>query len=574
MPGKSAPAENSDASRRDIEQQATERTPLRYRKGDSLQKIDAVPQDKEVSLVSTPVLWVEQLSSSYSWKLLAMVFLANHMMKGFIAGGGDEGIVGKPIEFLFADMGISGGRIQMYKAAAIAPWALKPIVGMLSDACPIFGYKKMPYLILTSVLSVIAVACIGFGFATSLSSVVACLFLIFLQISSVDLLLQAKQSEEVKKKAHLGPQLFTFTWLGINVGQIAAVCAVGPMIHHLGPRYPYLLALPICALMLWPICANFLGESPLPPDERGVNFSVVSKHPVLWSLTLMIASIIAFLIFGTFYFGEYALLVISCSAAGLVLLGFLIFVRWEITGPILFYFMLGTMSFSLDGALFYFYTDTPEEYPEGPNYSAYFYTTVIGLVTFISIMAGFVSGAEIFKTWNYRSILLLTIVLRGLTQLALLPVLLRWTTHYNIPDTPAILLVTMMDTVVFAWRWIPKQVMGAHLAPKGVEATMLALTAGTFNMSMILSSYMGAGILHHYGVVPSGKPGESAMFSQLWRVQAMAAVAPLLLLPLLPVFIPSKSQTEPLLTECPDSATYGSYWERWRGVREWERPQS
>ena len=41
--------------------------------------------------------------------------------------------------------------------------------------------------------------------------------------------------------------------------------------------------------------------------------------------------------------------------------------------------------------------------------------------------------------------------------------------------------------MVQAWRWIPKQVLAAHLAPKGLEATCLGLQAGTFNMANILS---------------------------------------------------------------------------------------
>lgn len=550
MPGKSRPPARSTCGD-DVE--PGERTPLKAK------------LLEEVSLVRAPCQWVSQLSANYSWKLLTMVAISCHLTKGFVAGGGDEGIVGKPMEFLFASMGISAGRIQMYKAAATAPWALKPIVGMLSDACPIFGYKKMPYVVLTSLLSVGAAGFIGFGAAVTGPILVACLFLIFLQISSADLLLQAKQSEEVKQKAHLGAQLFTFTWLGINAGQIASVCVVGPIIYHWGPRVPYMLAMPVLCLVLWPTLANFLGERPLPPGERGMSFHMVSKHPVLWSLTLMIAAIIAVLVFGTFYLGESALLLVALVSAVFVLAGFATFVRWEITGPVIFYFLLGVSSINIDGALFYFYTDGADQFPEGPHFSAYFYTTVMGLVQFLSITVGFVSGAEIFRTWTYRSILSVTIVLRAFTQLALVPVLLRWTVRFGVPDAFVVLFVAALDTIVFAWRWIPKQVMGAHLAPQGVEATMLALTAGTFNMAMILSSYIGGCILHHFGIAPAGKPAESEMFSQLWRVQAFAAFLPLLLLPLLPVLIPSQAQTAPLLTERPDSATHGSLYERLSG---------
>merc|ERR1712194_748761 len=124
-------------------------------------------------------------------------------------------------------------------------------------------------------------------------------------------------------------------------------------------------------------------------------------------------------------------------------------------------------------------------------------------------MTGFLTGDGLFKNWSYRGILKVTIMLRACTQLALVPAFLRWNVLCGIPDSVWILTVTIFDTMVFAWRWIPKQVLGAHLTPQGLEATMLGLTAGTFNMAMILSSYCGGFLLNHYGIIPSGQIAES-----------------------------------------------------------------
>jgi len=46
--------------------------------------------------------------------------------------------------------------------------------------------------------------------------------------------------------------------------------------------------------------------------------------------------------------------------------------------------------------------------------------------------------------------------------------------------------VLFIDAIICAWRWIPKQVLGAHLTPNGVEAVVLALVAGTYNMALLL----------------------------------------------------------------------------------------
>lgn len=533
-----------------------ERTPLKPKQ---LVGGQADGDDEPVHLFTSPISWVRKLSENYSWQLLTMVVCTNHLLKGFVAGGGDDGLVGKPIEFILGEMGISAGKLQVYKAAAIAPWALKPVVALMSDMMPIMGYRKMPYVVMTTMLAMVGAGLLGTGIVSSVHLVVACLFLIFLQISSVDVLVEAKQSEEVKQKAKLGPEFFTFTWLGINVGQVASVCLLGPLIHHFGPRIPFIVAMPFIALVLWPTLCNFLGERQVPPEDRGGNLRLARQHPVLCSLTFLIGVLIVTLIICTFLLSEEHLIALALGLAALVLTGFLGFVRWEITGPIVFYFMLGMLSFNVEGALFYFYTDTPEKYALGPHFSIWFYTTGIGAASFLGVTVGFLTGSELFRSWSYRGILKLTIVLRAVTQLALVPVLLRWTGH--VTDAAWVLGAITVDSIVFAWRWIPKQVMGAHLTPQGVEATMLGLSAGTFNMAAILSSYCGSYLLHHFGVAPTGGADEANAFQHLWKVQVLAALAPCMMLFLLPTLVPPQTQTEPLIVERRDSATHGSWFE-------------
>merc|ERR1740130_2525131 len=102
---------------------------------------------------------------------------------------------------------------------------------------------------------------------------------------------------------------------------------------------------------------------------------------------------------------------------------------------------------------------------------------------------------------------------------------------------------------------------------------MIGLNAGTFNMAMTLSSYLGGFLLSRFGVMPSGQIGESHAFANLWKVQAVAALAPCVMLFFLPLLIPAKSQTEPLITERLDSATHSSMFDvMMRGMQ--QRDQS
>eukprot|EP00930_Biecheleria_cincta_P003690 TRINITY_DN104618_c0_g1_i1.p1 TRINITY_DN104618_c0_g1~~TRINITY_DN104618_c0_g1_i1.p1 ORF type:complete len:557 (-),score=98.21 TRINITY_DN104618_c0_g1_i1:16-1686(-) len=514
------------------------------------------------SLLYDPKGWMQALTTSYSWKLLAMVAVTSHFLKGFVAGGGDEGLIGKPVEFLLSDLGVGAGRLQILKAAAIAPFALKPVIALISDAFPIFGYRKMPYVVITTVASFIAVLAIGWGFADTEGTLVLALFLAFLQVASVDVLMAAKQSEEVKQKASLGPEFVTYNWLGVNIGQVASVCVLGPIIASLGNHTPYRIAAPMVLLVLYPALCNFLGEKRLSREELKNEPSIFNLHPVLCLLTMMIGVLAVGLVAFTILLHEGHLIHIALGMSCAVLVSFAMFIRWEITGPVLFFFLLGLLSFNIDGAFFYFCTDNSREFSLGPHFSPNFYITGIGAAAFLGILFGFMTGAEIFRAWSYRNICVVTLLLRACTQLALIPVLRRWTGP--VPDSVWILTVGFLDNMIQAWRWIPKQVMAAHLAPKGVEATALGLHAGTFNMASILSSHIGSYILSQYGVTPEGEVHEGHEFQDLWKVQCAAAFAPLLLILLVPLLLPEKSQTEVLLEECEESATHNSLFERLR----------
>merc|ERR1719161_730818 len=309
----------------------------------------------------------------------------------------------------------------------------------------------------------------GFNWANTSTLGIVCLFLCFSQAATVDLLVEATQASEVKENSKCGPEFFTFTWLGINMGQILGIAFVGFLLQYAGTRVSYIIAAPFCALVLWPILGNWLNEKRLPPAERGLNCERISKNPVLTSLTLVMGLFVVLLIVGTFTFSEEHLFYLSLIVSAMGLGCIVYFLRWEIAGPIVFWFILGFSSMNIDGALFYFYTNSAEAYPEGPHFTPYFYTAGIGLAVFGGIFVGFTTGDSLFPNWTYRQILSTTLVLRACTQLLLVPVFLRWTVHLGVPEAAWVLTATAMDTCVFAWRWIPKQVMGSQLTPDGNE---------------------------------------------------------------------------------------------------------
>ena len=106
-------------------------------------------------------------------------------MKGF-AGA----FASQPERFIYKDYHVTGPRMQIFAGVAGLPWALKPIVGLLSDLCPIGGYNKMPYIVLSSITGVVAILALGFlpQNAISVEWTVGLFFLVAMQRSVCDLL--------------------------------------------------------------------------------------------------------------------------------------------------------------------------------------------------------------------------------------------------------------------------------------------------------------------------------------------------------------------------------------------------
>jgi len=541
-----------------------------------------VTKSKDPGLLQDPQGWLQTcahrwhlLTQAFSWKLLVMVACTNHLLKGFVAGGGDGGLIGAPMEFLFKEHGVNGGQMQVYMSMATSPWALKPLIGLLSDSCPILGYRKMPYIFTTTILGLVGVATLGMMQAQlSLGTIVLCLFFAFLMVATADLLVEAKQSQEVKDSAQLGPDFFLFTWLGIVIGMILATLLVGPIIQHWSPHACYLVALPFILPMMWPTLMNYMGERRLPESETMLSrlVSNFQNFPVMFGLCLGVGLLIAGMSVMTFTAkkdSEASQALTISIAAALLLAGIGIFIRSEIAGPVVFWFLLQACP-QVNGAMFYFYTDDVEAFPGGPHFSAWMYATGMGIAGLLGVLTGYLSGSALFTNWRYTSILLLTVPSRAIVRLFLLPVLWRWSaTRYHttgVQDPYADLYwvfpVEFLSSMLFAWSWVPKQVMNAHLTPKGNEATMLALTAGTFNLGSIMASYLGCWLLSSFKICPDGGSGDAAALMNLWRPYVISVVAPVLVLVLLPLFIPHKLQTEILITEHPESPTYNSLSQR------------
>lgn len=121
---------------------------------------------------------------------------------------------------------LSATQNQRYGIVACFPWSIKPVIGMISDIVPIWGYNKRYYMFGASLLGAAAVAYLAGATLRddndSAMAYVAALVLINLQVSVVDLLTEGKYTEKMSTTPEVSSDIVSFVWLTLGAGGLFA----------------------------------------------------------------------------------------------------------------------------------------------------------------------------------------------------------------------------------------------------------------------------------------------------------------------------------------------------------------
>ena len=520
-------------------------------------------------------------------RFLLTVVYYHHVLKGFVLM-----YVFTSFDWVLASYHVRGPRLQALKTIALLPWVLKPLLGIISDMFPIFGFNKAPYFILATWVGCTACALVGFEAflrSTALAQIllpashecttVLAFFCVGLQICTCDLLLEAAVAERVRKLPDRGPLLMGFVTGGQTVGEALAIGTVGWILEYLGPRGPCMLSVPLTFLAFLPAVFNWLGES----KRTFVETAAIRK--AFFAATPNARSgggELPFLV-GAMGLGSLAILFVATSTdndvaevvdplaeatdrlelvalvAVLIVAAFSCLLNPTIGRLNAFFFLQSTSTISLEGGAFYFFTDDSTSYPMGPHFSVWFYTTGLGIAaSFFGIM-----GLGVYSTfmtdWSYRSLLYTSNALWCLVSTASVVVFTRKNMEWGVPDTTFMLGGTVLQTVFARWTYIPAGLLLCQVCPSGLESTMFALLAGCHNLGRSVASIFGTYLLAYLGVEPDGTVHDQHCFDRLWVAAAFQALAPLITLCIIPSMIPNVSQTQRLDLQGGPSGDMGSF---------------
>lgn len=378
--------------------------------------------------------------------------------------------------FLKDNLGLSPAECAALTGAAMLPWLVKPLYGFLSDALPIFGYRRRSYLIGAGAFGAAA----WISLATVVDSAFAALVATIATSASVaisDVVVDSIVVQRVRDlPAERSGALQSLCWGTSAVGGVLSAYFSGSLLEHVGPREIFALTaiLPLGTTLL----AGLISEKRVPFDRMSDFVPIVKQRTKALQSALSNPSVylpVAFVF------------------------------AWQATP-------------SPDSAMFFFSTNVLHFGPE-----------FLGRVRLAS------SAAALFGLWLYRSYLtqlkikdmffwatVISVPL-SLTQVLLVT---RANVALGISDQLFALTDSAVLTALGQVAFMPTLVLAAKLCPPGVEGTLFAALMSVYNASGATSTEIGALLTKALGITETN-------FDNLWVLITLCSFSGLLALPLL-----------------------------------------
>jgi len=409
----------------------------------------------------------EQQHRGWDWELAAIALI--YFVQGAL------GLAHLAISFFLKDeLGLSPAQTASLVGIAMLPWTVKPLYGLISDALPLWGYRRRPYLILSSVLGASAWWALAYWVDSPQTAAVA-IAGGSLGIACADAITDALIVQRAREEADGDAgSLQSFGWACVSIGAIASSWLSGYLLEHLGARNVFSITgfLPV----LVGIAALAIADPRLPLSE-----------PWLQTLKTNLGHI------------KQA------------------FTNRQILLPASFIFLWQATP-SADAAFFYFTTNELGFNPE-----------FLGSVRLGTSIAG-LFGVWLFQRFlrhiPLRQIFLWTTVIATLLGLTSLVLVNHWNRALGISDRWFSVGDSLILTVAGRIAFMPVLVLAARLCPQGIEATLFALLMSAINISSLVSAQLGAGLTYLLGVTETN-------FTNLWLLLLITNLSSLLPLPLL-----------------------------------------
>lgn len=442
-------------------------------------------------------------------------------------------------------LGIQSDAFAILETIAFLPWAIKPLIGLLSDTLIVGGYHKRFWLYQALLVGSLSSGMFFWSyFQQSAIGVALCVMGIQFQIAVYDLMSEGRYSVITRDYPYTGSDLQTFTQALQAFGVLIAVTLVGLLSDY--QLYLVLLSVivALCVSPLWPTLANYISE-----ERQPDTCTTIARVHVNWRMVVLIIGVaISAPVTGTL--AQLGFRAISLSLAvvlvGLATLGtFLAFPEQRIIGRIALFQVITYLSRpSLGSAMDYFYTADVTCLPDGPHFSMSYYIFITGVISTVAGIGAIVIYQRTLSNLKFRLVLIITSIIQGLAGLSDLFLVWRLNERMGIPDKWAYMIgEAIFEPVIGTLNYIPVTTLLSKVCLPGFESSIYALLAGLSNFCGGISELSGAFIYTWAGVNTA-----TCNFQTLgWLILGCHVLSPMIIGTAASILIPNVGQDEPIV---------------------------
>mmetsp|Transcript_15722 Transcript_15722/g.31334 ORF Transcript_15722/g.31334 Transcript_15722/m.31334 type:complete len:455 (-) Transcript_15722:157-1521(-) len=371
---------------------------------------------------------------------------------------------------------------------AALPWSVKPLYGLVSDARPVWGLRRKPYLILGALLGAVSWLSLAFlsrGEDINQNVLLALLVCSNLSTALSDVILDAMVAERAAASAKEGgagcetgtegeDALQTLCWGSLSIGGLLG-SGIGMATASSASPF-FIFSITALAPLLSLLAAALLPEK---------------RNTVATSVKLQVTSLISAL------------------------------KQPRIHRPLAFFFLQSALVPSVNQAMLFFSTDVLKFSPE--------FLAAQGVLAYLGFLLGsvvysrFISGIAFSSIFFYSQAALVVISLGDLF------LVLRLNIALGIPDTAFAVGSDSVATVIGRLTLQPFLVIAARVCPPGCEGALYAFFMSTSNFGSTVSGIFGTFISPYFGVVS----GEYGGLPKLLAFRSCCMVIPLFLVHIL-----------------------------------------
>eukprot|EP00571_Detonula_confervacea_P017307 CAMPEP_0172298164 /NCGR_PEP_ID=MMETSP1058-20130122/936_1 /TAXON_ID=83371 /ORGANISM="Detonula confervacea, Strain CCMP 353" /LENGTH=545 /DNA_ID=CAMNT_0013007413 /DNA_START=235 /DNA_END=1873 /DNA_ORIENTATION=+ len=377
------------------------------------------------------------------------------------------------------------------------PWTIKPLYGFLSDALPIFGYRRRSYLVLAGAVGFLSYASLAWGLgggsgsdigsdSMALTSTVISLLLSSGSIAFADVVADGIVVQKTRDAATNGGDpaiaggLQSVCWGSASIGALISAYFSGSLLETMSPREVFGIAsfLPLIVAGM----SLLIEEEPVQKKKNSELIVTNGSNGVTDNAESPLSE--------DSIDTDDAISGIQEQISSL----------WgalrqpNIYKPIFFIFLWQATPTS-EGAMLYFMTN---DIGFGPEFLGR-----VRLVTAASSLLGVLLYNQYLRQVAIKDVLLWTSIISvplGLTQLLLI-------SHYNrelgIPDGAFVFGDDVALAILGELAFLPTLVLAARLCPPGVEAVLFATLMSIYNGASTVGTEIGAALTKVLGVTES-----------------------------------------------------------------------